>query len=420
MIKLRPYQQEALEKIRWCIKEELPGGSIISLPTGAGKSIVIAEMANYLNQNILIFQPTKEILEQNVKKLMQYVPEEEIGIYSASKGRKDIRKYTFAMIGSVYKKAEEFKDFKIVIIDECHLVNMKKESGMYMSFLEALNIKQMYGFTATSYRQFPTYFTEYTKYGSTLYMATSIKLLNRVHISKVRKEYFWHRILFNIDCVDLIEQGYLSPLEYIDKTSIKQEFLPLNKSQTDFDIEKYDVVAGKHDKEISEIIDVARNKYKSVLVFCNSIAQSKRLNIYFPTSERVDSETKPKDRERVIENFRSGKTKIVFNVGVLTTGFDMPELDCIVLLRPTKSIALYYQMLGRGVRIAPGKEKCTVIDWTDTVNKIGPIESIKLTRVKGMWNVVSSAKPEGWNGVQLYKLNMQKEEKSSVKLGLFD
>jgi DNA repair protein RadD len=121
----------------------------------------------------------------------------------------------------------------------------------------------------------------------------------------------------------------------------------------------------------------------------------------------VSSGTKPAERDRIIESFKDGVTKIVFNVGVLTTGFDMPELDCIVLLRPTKSVALYYQMLGRGVRIAPGKTHCTVVDMSDCMTRIGGVESIKLEKVDNKWNVTTSAQPKGWHGVQLYKVKIK-------------
>lgn len=115
----------------------------------------------------------------------------------------------------------------------------------------------------------------------------------------------------------------------------------------------------------------------------------------------------PKEREKAISDFTSGEVKIMFNVGVLTTGFDFPELDCIVLLRPTRSVSLYYQMLGRGLRIHPNKEKCTVYDWTDTVKRIGKIETIKLEKVDDKWNVTTETKPEGWHGVLLYTFELK-------------
>lgn len=401
MIQLREYQKEAIEKIKWAMT--LEGNDIIVLPTGAGKSIVIAELANYLNQNILILQPSKEILEQNKTKLSFYVPEDDIGVYSASLGEKVIKKYTFATIGSIYKVPKLFTDFKIILLDECHLLNPKDTGSMFGKFIKGIGSPKIIGFTATPYRIFPTYFVENNDYGGKgLYRANSIKILSRV------KPFFWSRILYNINSVDLLNQGYLCPLEYIDKTKIKQELIPLNRSQTDFDLEQYDKMIYKIDDDIVSMINEVKNKHKSILVFCTSISQSERMKKYFIESESISSNTKPIDRTKIINGFKDGQIKIVFNVGVLTTGFDMPELDCIVLLRPTKSVALYYQMLGRGLRISPNKTKCTVYDWSDSVNRIGTIESIKMEKVDGKWNVVSSAMPNGWNAIQLYKFQVKK------------
>lgn len=396
MIQLRDYQKECIEKIKWAMN--IPGNDLVQLPTGAGKSIVIAELANYLNQDILILQPQKEILEQNKNKLLQYVDPNDVGVFSASLGEKEIKKYTFATIGSIYKIPEMFAHFKVVLLDEAHLLNPKETGSMFMSFLNAIGNPKVVGFTATPYRIFPTYFVDFDREGNkNLYQANSIKILTRL------KPKFWDRILFKIDNVDLTNKGYLSPLEYVDKTKITQELIPLNKSRTDFDMESYDKIVAKMDIDVVNLIQEAMLRHKFILVFCNSIMQSERMQKYFPESRSVSSATKPKERDEIINGFKNGKYKVIFNVGVLTTGFDHPELDSIVLLRPTRSIALYYQMIGRGVRIHPSKTNCTVYDWSDTVKRLGKIDSIKLEKVNNLWNVITDTKPEGWHGLELYK-----------------
>lgn len=397
---LRDYQKAAIEKIKFGLT--LTGNDIVQLPTGAGKSIVIAELANYLNQDILILQPTKEILEQNKNKLSLYVDENEIGVYSASLKEKIIKKYTFATIGSVYKVPELFTHFKIVLIDECHLLNPKDTGSMFGSFLKAIGVEKVVGFTATPYRIFPTYFKdEDGRQGCGLYRANSIKVLTRV------TPFFWNRIIFCVNAGTLIEKGYLCPLEYVDKTVIKSDLIPLNKGRTDFDMELYDKIVSKIDSDVVNLISEACVKHKSVLVFCNSIMQSKRLETYFSNSRSVSSQSKPFERDEIINGFKDGKIQIVFNVGVLTTGFDFPALDCIVLLRPTRSVALYYQMLGRGVRIFPGKKCCTVYDWSDSVKRIGKLETIKLDKVDGKWNVVTETTLTGWHGKELYRFKIK-------------
>lgn len=400
-ITLRPYQTEAIAKIKWGLT--LEGNDLLQLPTGAGKSIVIAELANDLNQDILILQPSVEILEQNKAKLAQYVDEDEIGVYSASLNEKVIKKYTFATIGSVYKVPEKFAHFKTVLLDECHLLNPKDTGSMFISFLRAIGVTKVVGFTATPYRIFPTYFVENGEWGSrNMYQSNSIKILTRV-LDKKGGDKFWERIIYSIDAGTLIEQGFLCPLKYVDKTTITQEMVPLNKGRTDFDMDKYDTIVAKMDQDVVALISEAKLMHKHVLVFCNSIMQSERLTTYFPEARSVSSKTKVKDRRDVIEGFKDGRYQVVFNVGVLTTGFDHPPLDSIVLLRPTRSVALYYQMLGRGVRIAPNKTHCTVYDWSDSVKRIGGLETIKLEKVEGKWNVTSAGKPEGWHGKELYR-----------------
>ena len=102
--KLRPYQEECIEKILWAYEANLPGNDLVCLPQGGGKSIIIANLADKLDEPILILQPSKEILKQNLEKLSHYVDRNDIGIYSASMNEKVVKYYTFATIQSIYRK----------------------------------------------------------------------------------------------------------------------------------------------------------------------------------------------------------------------------------------------------------------------------------------------------------------------------
>lgn len=396
-MKLRPYQEECLRKISWERSANLEGNSLCILPTGAGKSIVIAELAHMYDEPILILQPTKEILEQNLNKLLRYIDRSEIGVYSASMNEKTINKFTFATIQSIYKNPQPFAHFKLVIIDEAHQVNPKNSETMYNQFLNGIGNPKVIGFTATPYRLDNLFI----RVPGSRFMKTvsTIKLINRM------KGGFWKRILFNVNVGDLIDQKYLSPLEYINHSVIDHKNIPVNKSLSDFDIKKYEEIMQNYKNDILESIFFAEKNSKNVLVFCTSVEQAQDLSLMVPNSACVYGETPLKERDRIIEGFKSNTIKTVFNVGVLTTGFDHPELDCIVLLRPTRSIALYYQMLGRGVRIAPGKTKCKVIDLTSTVKHLGPIESIKLIPGKesesGKYELVSAT--GSWHNKKLYE-----------------
>lgn len=374
---LRDYQEAAVSKLMWA--QQLEGADLCVLPTGAGKSIVIAELAKQIGKPILILQPTREILQQNMDKILHYVDKSEVGVYSASMDRKDKGFYTFATIQSIYKKPQEFAHFNFVIIDECHLVNPKNLDGMFTTFLNAIGNPKVVGMTATPYRLDQMY--ERLPDGG-IVTHTVTKLINRM------KERFWHRVVFNINNQDLINKGHLVSLKYFDKSIIHHSEIPTNISKSDFNLEAYEDKIRKKEQEIVESIFLAKEYGKSVLVFCSSVKQASWLCDVVPNSAVVTAKTPKKERTKIVKDFKSGKLQVVFNVGVFTIGFDHPELDVIVLLRPTRSIGLYYQMLGRGVRKAEGKDHCKVIDMTGTVKALGKIETIRLVK-RDMWELES-------------------------------
>jgi DNA repair protein RadD len=395
-MELRQYQKDCVEKILWSLSAGLDGNSACVLPTASGKSVIIAELAHRLNQPLLILVPSKEILEQDVEKLMHYVDRSEIGIYSASAGEKTIGKFTFATIGSVYKVPEKFQHFGLVIIDELHLVSPRATGSMFMQFLNAIGQPRVIGFSATPYRLGTRYVWE----AGELKVAYVTQLVNRM------KQHFWARILYNVSVQELVDQGYLCKLEYIDRSIVEQSAIPLNKTGSEFNLEAFDQIALSRQELTRGAIEYAESVSKSVLVFCSSVAQAERLQGETVGSAVVTAKTPAREREQLIQDFRDGKIKTVFNVGVLTTGFDMPSLDCILLCRPTQSIALLYQMLGRGLRIAEGKTHCKIIDLTNTVARLGKIESIKLEKVDGQWCLSSSTSPQ-WHNRALFSFRVQ-------------
>jgi DNA repair protein RadD len=236
-------------------------------------------------------------------------------------------------------------------------------------------------------------------------VSSTIKLINRT------KGFFWKRILYNINIQDLINMGYLCPLEYIDKSIVKQSDIPLNKSESDFDLDRYEEMLTDKQQEILQSIALGMSLSNSVLVFCSSVSQANKLQSMIKNSAVVSAKTSKKERDKIIEDFRSGKIKIMFNVGVLTVGFDFPSLGCIILLRPTRSIGLYLQMVGRGLRIAENKKVCYVIDMTNTVSNIGRVETIKLLSGResqsGKWELVSEIKND-WHNCELYNFTIKR------------
>lgn len=396
---LRDYQKQCVEKMLWSVRQPaFQGGDLVVLPTGAGKSLVIADFAYKLQKPVLVLQPSKEILEQNYAKMCHYVDPETIGIYSASMDRKNFGFVTFATIQSIYKNPEPFRIFKVVIIDEAHLVNPKNLDGMFMTFLNQIGNPRVFGLTATPYRLDTMY--ERTETGE-LYTHTTTKLINRL------KERFWYRILFNINIGELIMQDILVPLKYMDKSVIDHVNIPTNISKSDFDIDGFEEAIADKEDEILTAVFLGMECSKSVLVFCSSVSQATHFSDLVPNSAVVTAKTKKSERTRIIREFREGKIQTIFNVGVLTIGFDHPELGCIVLLRPTRSIGLYYQMLGRGVRKTEGKKFCWVIDLTGTVKTLGKVETINLIK-RNTWELESEM--GSWHKRPLYSFLVKSEE----------
>ena len=401
MTVLRDYQQEAVKRVMWELNTRPSGNAVISLPTGAGKSLVIAEIAKAVDRPLLILQPSKEILEQNLEKLLRHADRADVGVYSAAMGEKTVSRITLATIQSIYTKPELFSHVGLVIIDECHLVNPKSTGTMFRGFLAQIGSPKVIGLTATPWRMD----TMYTPgdYGG-FDIVTTTKVITRM------KGIFWNRILYNISIAELIERGHLVKPTYYDNSKIRHSDIPRNKSASEFNLDAYEQLIQQDEERIVDTVVRAQAMSQSVLVFCLSVEQAQRFARVVAGSAVVHAKTTVKERTRVIEGFKSGAIKTVFNVSCLTTGFDHPELDCIILIRPTRSIGLYYQMCGRGVRLAPGKTTCKVIDFSGTVAELGKIESIRLERPGGgKWDIVSSRGT--WHGRALYKFE-KKEEKA--------
>lgn len=344
----------------------------------SGKSLVIADIASRIDSPLLVLQPSKEILEQNYAKYMSYGCSN-AGIYSASVGRKDINRVTFAMIGSVINHMEYFKHFKYVLIDECHLV--KPSDGMYKRFIEDSS-RIVIGLTATPYRLYTDGFG-----GSQLKF-----------ITRTRPRVFYD-VLYYCQVGDLLNQGFLSKLKYYDITSIDMTNVRSNSTGADYNEESlkreyersnfYGNLSSTVKRLLKPKSGIPR---KGILVFTKFVEESERLVRDIPNSAIVTGETPKKERERILDEFKNGNIKVVCNVGTLTTGFDYPELDTVVLGRPTKSLSLYYQMVGRAIRPFEGKEGW-IVDLCGNFRRFGRVENLRLEEPqKNKWCVTNCGK----------------------------
>lgn len=398
-IRLREYQQEVINKMVWDLGNK--GNSLIVVPQGGGKSIIIAKFAEKIGKDILILQPSKELTSQNREKLMRVVSENEIGVYSASFGTKDIKRYTFATIQSAVKHPELFSHFKIVLLDEANLYNPKNFDGMYNKFFRQIGSPKVFGFTGTPYR-LDTFYKKHSAWD--IESVTTIKMINRY------KQRVWDRMLYVSNTQDMLDKGYLTPLKYYTKELVNFEDIPTNKSKSDFDMGAYSKMIDE--VEVADIVKRLQSAYKSIIVFCPTIEFADNCSRLVGSSVSISSTTPQKERNRALDSFKLGFTQVVFNVNIFSYGFDHPQLDCIVLVRPTRSLALHAQMLGRGTRLCEGKEFCSVIDMCGNIRSLGKLENIKVVKMRNamnqmQWNVVSDTNPSGFHLSELYSFKLK-------------
>lgn len=374
MYQLRDYQKKASDAAVSIFKSKEKKNYVIVLPTGAGKSLVIADIASRIDGPLIVFQPSKEILEQNFAKLQSYGIFD-CGVYSASVGRKDINRITFAMIGSVMNHMNFFKHFKHVLIDECHLVNPEK--GMYKEFFDDEQ-RKIIGLTATPYR---------------LCSGNGSAMLK--FITRTRPKVFTD-VIYHCQVSELLAKGFLANLKYYDITKLDMRRVRTNSTGADYDEESllqefervdiYKDIVGWTRRLLNPKSGVPR---KGILIFTRFIREAEKLASEIPNCAIVSGSTKKEERARILKGFKEGRIKVVANVGVLTTGFDYPELDTVVLARPTKSLSLYYQMVGRVIRPCQDKEGW-VVDLSGNFRRFGRVEELRIEQPeKGKWCVMS-------------------------------
>ena len=366
MYELRDYQIEATNKGIEFFNSKAKKNSVIVCPTGSGKSLIIANIAKALDGHTIVFQPSKELLEQNYEKYISYGEEAEI--YSASMNQKTIGQVTFATIGSVVNKPELFKEFQYCIVDECDLVS-PKEGTMYQRFFENLNLKVL-GLTATPIRMKRYNFPE---------PFAMICMLDRM------RPRFFSDYIHITQIKELYDRGYFAEIEYFNY-DFDNSRLRLNTTGGDY-TEKSILLSLEANSTLEKISDlIPKIDCKHILIFVESIGSAHRLqDLIGDSCGLVKATMNKKERETVLSQFKSGKLRCVVNVGILTVGFDFPELDCIISARPTMSLRLYYQIIGRCVRPHPTKTKSSVYDFAGNYGKFGKVSDLMIEKKDNKW-----------------------------------
>ena len=363
-MQLRQYQREAVDAIYRYFQHH-SGNPLIVMPTGSGKSFVMAAfiqevLSAWSNQRILVLTHVKELIEQNYAELVDHWPLAPAGVYSAGLKRREAdAQILFGGIQSVYTRAKEISECDLVLIDECHLVPRSSDT-MYRRFLDdMLKINKelkIIGLTATHYRLDSGLLTE----GE-----------NRVFTD----------VAYEVPVRRLINEGWLSPLitkapaMRLDVSGVHTrggEFIP---GELAVAVDRTDV----NENAVREMLHYGRDR-KSWLVFCSGVDHAYHvrevLRGHGISTETLTGETNALERDYILGEFKAGRIRAVTNCDLLTTGFNHPGTDLLAILRPTQSTGLYVQIAGRGMRNAPGKENCLILDFAGNIERHGPIDRV--------------------------------------------
>jgi DNA repair protein RadD len=364
-VELRPYQREAVEAVYRHLRKR-DDNPVVVIPTAGGKTPVMAticrDAVNLWGGRVLVLAHVKELLEQTAGTLSRMAPDLPLGIYSAGLGRRD-RGYavTVAGIQSVYKRACDLDAVDLVIVDEAHMIPPEGD-GMYRQFLAEAKVVnpsvRTIGLTATPFR-----------------MSSG---------PICRPDHFLNAVCYEISVRELIVQGYLCPLK-TKAGSEKGDWESLHVRGGEYVADEVEAMMDT-DRLVrsacAEIVEYTRQRH-SVLIFASGIEHGLHVQRVLHEDHGLEcgfvtGDTPGGERDRLIDAFRGGRLRYLANVNVLTTGFDAPGIDCIAMLRPTLSPGLYYQMVGRGFRLAPGKTDCLVLDFGGNVLRHGPVDALRI------------------------------------------
>lgn len=358
MYKLRNYQQAAVDStLQYFRKKRDP--AVIVLPTGAGKSLVIAELARIAKGRVLVLAHVKELVEQNYEKYKSYGLS--AGIFSASLGKKDRdQKAIFGSVQSVARAPDDFfQNFSLLVIDECHRVAESDGATQYQEVIKKLSAMNpdlcVLGLTATPYRLGLGWIYEYSHSGEI----------------KTDQKRFFKRCIYELPLSYMIKNKFLTTPIKVDIPVTCYDFSELVEKGSHYTITDVEEILKSQKRLtpliIKNIIDITeRYKRKGVMIFSSSVKHAEEIMSYLPPEDSrvVLGDTDLHDRDKIVEDFKSKKFKYLVNVSVLTTGFDAPHVDVIAIMRPTESNSLYQQIIGRGLRLSEDKKDCYVLDYT--------------------------------------------------------
>lgn len=370
---LRPYQQAAVDAaVAWMKRSLAP--ACIEAATGAGKSHIIAEVARIIHhqtgKRVLCLAPSAELITQNHGKYL--ASGHRASMFSASAGAKELRySVVFGSPLTVKNRISAFKregndGYALVVVDECHGITPTVQ-GIIAEMRNANPNLRVLGLTATPYRLGSGWiFRE----GPT----PDGKESGAINGEDTARDPYFAKCVYKVGARDLIEQGYLTPpvIGQINAEGYDTAGLALN-SRGQFDADAVDRAYHGHGRKtaaiVADVIHQSRDR-KGVMFFAATVQHAREILASLPPqlSAIVTGETAKGERDSLIRRFKSLDLKYLVNVSVLTTGFDAPHVDVIAILRKTESVGLLQQIIGRGLRISPGKTDCLVLDYTTNLD----------------------------------------------------
>lgn len=348
----RPYQLEAAEKAVETLLVNTKG--VLVLGTGTGKALIISLIADMLNKPILSVAPNKELIQQNLEECLdQGIPLEDTAVYCAGLKRKEVGKITFCTIKSAKANINGFKHFEYAVIDECHMAS--KKNGEMWQFFKDVKVNSYCGLTATPYR------IDYFLKGQKLELITEGRLKS------------FDEIVYNLPLQTILDLNVWSKVKY-EVIPFNSKDLKLKTSSdeyTEVSIAKAMKSQNVNNNILVKVRQLLKSGAKSILVFVESLEVGEIFKEHTPGSELITHETRTKDRELIVNKFRSGEIKVVYNLNTLTTGFDYKQLEYVILGKPTRSFIRHIQIIGRVVRKHPNKPFGTVIDFVGNIERLG-------------------------------------------------
>jgi DNA repair protein RadD len=356
-LELRPYQETAIVAIKNSLSD--PGGSIVVIPTGGGKSLLISKTCELFSGRAMVLSHRKELIEE-VSRHADIIGIEDVGIFSAGLNRRDrANKVIVGGIQSVVR-ANGMGEFDAIIVDECHRISTKNE-GNYRKLIAAYPSAKLIGFTATPYRLV----------GGPLTSGKTPIFSKIIHTSSIS---------------ELTEAGFLSPLRinaagFFDEAGVHKRGGEFIQSELDKALSSDSDEMAKACNE-ALLLSTGRSK---IIVFAAGLAHAGRIKDYLvsmgESCDAVFGETE--NREEIIDLFREGKIRWLVNVELFGEGFNVKDIDCVVMMRPTCSKGLMVQQIGRGLRIADGKQDCRILDFVGNIDRLGAIDILPEPKVEG-------------------------------------